>query len=192
MALRDLILRRRGAMILADGGRAVGGNLIMALQAELAGLGYQMSYRLASAVARCSPAELQRLHQWLFATLAAGLGADQTHVPLFRRFPAGVPADTFELWFEKFLVHYFQAPDQPCLRCGHTGTTHPLSPCGHVVCELCFDGRNYSACPICERAVEPGSPFFKVVPKRAPGQESVRFKLLDLCCLLYTSPSPRD
>ncbi len=60
-------------------------------------------------------------------------------------------------------------------------TTHVLNPCQHVVCDNCFDGSNYSACPICEHHVDTGSPFFKssLAPKSLT--PPARFKLLDLC-----------
>src|SRR5262249_16631476 len=82
------------------------------------------------------------------------------------RFPEGIPNDTEELWWQKVLVHYLQSENQPCLFCGRTGTTHVLNPCRHVVCDHCFDGSNYSACPSCEHHVDQSSPFFEPPPDR--------------------------
>ncbi|MGZ3456701.1 MAG: RING finger family 4 domain-containing protein, partial [Polyangiales bacterium] len=67
-----------------------------------------------------------------------------------------------------------------CLFCTKSGTTHVLDPCRHVVCDQCFDGSNYSGCPVCGRKVDRGSPFFWPSAPREAGPESVTFKLLDL------------
>ena len=61
-----------------------------------------------------------------------------------------------------------------------TGTTHVLNPCRHVVCDHCFDGANYSACPSCEHHVDRSSPFFKPTEHRARPAEKVVFQLLEL------------
>src|SRR4029078_1132594 len=80
----------------------------------------------------------------------------------------------------KVLSHYLQAPAQPCLFCGATGTTHVLSPCEHVVCDRCFDGTTYSACPVCEHHVDRSSPFFLESPVRDVPKERVTFRQLAL------------
>ncbi len=157
--------------------------LVRAVELELAELGYVLSSRLSARLLLLSPDELAQRLSWLRQTLAAHLGADRRHVPLFYRFPEGVPTDTRALWWSKVLVHYLQAPEQPCLFCRRTGTTHVLAPCQHVVCEHCFDGGNYTACPVCEHHVDLHSPFFRLadVPEQQrPPTEPVRFKLLDL------------
>src|SRR5262249_40420184 len=63
---------------------------------------------------------------------------------------------------------------------GRSGTTHVLNPCEHVVCDRCFDGASFSACPVCERHVDRSSPFFLPTPERAAPKEPVRFKRIDL------------
>lgn len=75
--------------------------------------------------------------------LAEQGGSAHKHVPLFRGFPRTIPHDTLDLWVRKVLVHFIQAPDQPCLFCRRTGTTHVLNPCLHVVRDRCFDGATY-------------------------------------------------
>ena len=100
--------------------------------------------------------------------------------PLFRRFPEEVPDNTAALWWKKVVVHFLQAEGQPCLFCGRTGSTHVLQPCWHVVCDHCFDGANYSACPSCEHHVDRSSPFFKPADVRELPKEKVTFKRLDL------------
>lgn len=160
----------------SDGSAA---NLLQALDLELAALGFAMTARLRGAIARVSAEQLGPLGNWMRDTLAMSLGAGVAHVPLFRAFPDGVPADTGELWWRKFLVHWLQAEDQACLFCRRTGTTHVLSPCAHVVCDHCFDGANQSACPICGHHVDAPSPFFLPTAARALPTERVRFKLID-------------
>src|SRR6185437_14041481 len=49
-----------------------------------------------------------------------------------------------------------------------------------VVCDQCWNGGSYSACPVCGRHVDRGSPFFKPAPLRHAPKEKVTFRLLDL------------
>lgn len=177
-----LLLRRSGLVFAEPAGAWQEERYLQALEAELAELGYALSARLRERLRTLPLDALAELQRWLVEVLAAQMGANQKHVPLFRKFPRGVPQDTFELWLRKVACHFIQGQDQPCLFCGRNGTTHLLSPCLHVVCEHCFDGESYSACPVCERPVDPGSPFFKPTAEqqlRLP-RERVRFKRLDL------------
>jgi len=177
---RSLLLTRRGLVFAPETNAEVPPTLVRGVELELAELGYVMSRRLRVRLGRQSTAALATVREWLVATLAAGLGADQRHTPLFRRFPHDVPADTGALWWTKVLSHYLQAPNQPCLFCGVIGSTHVLSPCEHVVCDRCFDGSNYDACPICEHHVNRSSPFFRESAERPLPRERVTFRLLDL------------
>lgn len=176
---RDLLLTRRGIVFVDSTGLTLP-PLVRAFELELAALGFVLSDRLRSRLLNTSADELTGLFRWVRATLLEHLGGNQKHEPLFRNFPDGVPADTEALYWKRVLVHYFQAPNQPCLHCRRTGTTHVLNPCTHVVCDHCFDGSNYSGCPICNRHVDQSSPFFKPSSPRDLPKEAVRFKLLDL------------
>lgn len=124
--------------------------------------------------------EGRTFRDWSCPALLAHAGGDRRHIPLFRRFPEGIPADTVELWWKKVLVHFLQDESQPCLFCGRIGTTHVLDPCGHVVCDHCFDGTSYSACPSCEHHVDRSSPFFRPAPALGVPVEHVIFKRIDL------------
>jgi hypothetical protein len=103
---------------------------------------------------------------WLLATVEAEVGADVPHVPLFRRFPDTTPADTVGLLVERVIAYLLQVPDQPCVLCGTEGRVRPVRPCGHLVCAACFDGADYSGCPICHRRIDPDDPFLAVAPVR--------------------------
>jgi hypothetical protein len=48
--------------------------------------------------------------------------------------------------------------------CGTVDTVVPVSPCAHLVCGSCFDGADFSACPVCQRRIDPADPFLR--PKR--------------------------
>lgn len=177
--IRSVLLGRRG--VLSVSGTGPGDpERARALALELAELGHVPSARLQTRLDRSSTAELTELHAWVLPALAERAGSNVKHVPLFRSFPDGIPADTTELWWRKVLVQFLQCDGQPCLFCGKVGTTHVLSPCRHVVCDRCFDGSSYSACPVCECHVDRDSPFFKPSAPRAKPEERVRFKLLDL------------
>lgn len=178
-SIRSVLLGRRGVLHVSGAGPG-DAQRAQAFTLELAELGYAPSARLQARLDRCSSAELTALHGQVLPALAERAGSDQQHVPLFRSFPDGIPGDTAGLWWRKVLVHFLQAEGQPCLSCRATGTTHVLSPCRHVVCDRCFDGASYSACPVCECQVDRDSPFFKPSTPRAKPEEQVRFKLLDL------------
>ncbi|HUQ04828.1 MAG TPA: MXAN_6230/SCO0854 family RING domain-containing protein [Kofleriaceae bacterium] len=179
-SVRDMLLRRSGLVFVEPQGKPAPADQVRAVELELAHLGYVPTTRLSARLAQLGTAELTALSSDLQRVLAAATGAHVKHEPLFRKFPDGVPHDTETLWWTRVLVHFVQAEDQPCLFCAKRGTTHVLTPCRHVVCDVCFDGENYSACPICGQAVDRRSPFFRDVPARARGNEHVRFKLLDL------------
>ncbi|MEZ4301234.1 MAG: MXAN_6230/SCO0854 family RING domain-containing protein [Polyangiaceae bacterium] len=180
-SVRQILLVRRGLAFVSSTGHDVLDSHLRALELELADLGYVLSHRLRARLARTSLDELADLRKWALRVLAEARGADRKHQPLFRRFPAGIPADTEALWWQKVLAHFLQAEGQPCLFCRRSGTTHALSPCAHVICDRCFDGANYSACPVCEHHVNRTSPFFKPSPERPLSpSERVTFQLLDL------------
>jgi hypothetical protein len=181
-ATRAVLLRRRGLLFVEGGGTAsVPEDHLKALEVEWAALGHVPSTRLRARLAELSLAELGEVHRWVCAVLARQLGATRVHEPLFRSFPDGIPDDTARLWMMKVLSHFLQEIDQPCLFCGAVGTTHVLDPCLHVVCDRCFDGASYSACPVCEHKVDRASPFFQPAPERKPStREKVTLKRLDL------------
>jgi hypothetical protein len=178
--VRSLLLTRCGLVFAPELNAEVPGALVHGVELELAELGYVLSPRLRVRLGRQTAGTLGDLCASLFSNLAAALGADRQHTPLLRNFPRDVPTDTRALWWRKVLSHYVQAPSQPCLFCGAMGTTHVLSPCEHVVCDRCFDGSNYSACPVCEHHVDRSSPFFLESPIRDVPKERVTFRQLDL------------
>ena len=179
-ASHEILLRRQGLLFVEAGTAALPSNFIEAFEINLAKLGYAVSTRLRQRLQTISTEALTTLQAQAWSVLAENLGGHRAHVPLYRSFPDDVPADTFGMWQQRVLSHFMQGDDQPCLHCGLTGTTHVLNPCMHVVCDQCFDGSNYSACPICERQVDRQSAFFKPAPARNTTNEAVTFKFLDL------------
>lgn len=176
----DILLTRRGLLALPAARGGASSKEVAAVLLEFVALGYVGSHRLRDGLEALSTAQLAEVRESTIAALAAQLGADQKHKPLFRRFPRGIPRDTDTLWFQRVLCAYIQEPDQPCLWCQREGTTHVLRPCMHVVCNLCYDGSNDAACPICNRHVDPDNPFFGADDVREQPVEQVRFKLLTL------------
>src|SRR5262245_30026443 len=96
------------------------------LEDELAQLGYVMSLDLASMIRRLPYQSMQELKGWMFETLTAHVGAHRPHVPLFRSFPAGVPANTQALYLKRMLTWLLTKPEQPCPWCGQTKTVGAL------------------------------------------------------------------
>lgn len=179
-AVESMLLRRVGLVFVPPGTDALPQRYLEALEIELAELGYALSTRLRGQLETVSLDVLTAVQHLLLETLAATSGGNQKHEPLFRRFPDGIPTDTFALWVRKVLGHFVQAEDQRCPFCGEIGTTHVLNPCRHVVCDRCFDGANYSACPICEHHVDRSAPFFQALPELPLSAERITFKRLDL------------
>jgi hypothetical protein len=171
----QLLLRRRGLLFLPPGRGGATPREIEAVLLEFAALGFAGSARLRTGLAQLSTPQLADVRTQAIASLAALTGANVKHEPLFRRFPHGIPRDTAMLWFRRVLAHYIQQPNQPCLWCGHEGSTHVLRPCEHVVCDHCYDGSNYSACPICNRHVDRSSPFFLPAEVRELPKERITF-----------------
>ncbi|WP_394835477.1 hypothetical protein LVJ94_00945 [Pendulispora rubella] len=180
--LEALLLTRRGLVFAKATEGSVDEAHVDALELEIAQLGYVLSTSLRARLEHQSLEALVRIRDAVHGTLAAALGADRKHEPLFRRFPHDVPSNTRDLWLRKVLSHYLQGNAQPCIFCGCVGTCFVLEPCRHVVCGNCYDGANYSACPVCERHVNRDSPFFQPSAKQAKSFPSkhVRFKRLDL------------
>jgi len=168
--LRTLLLQRAHVVVL-DADRAAAAATRPArdsdadkLEDELAQLGFVMSLDLAMAVRRLPHPAVQELRGWLVDTLAKTTGAHRPHVPLFRQFPAGTPGDTHGLYLRRILTWLATQPDQPCPWCGEVTSVGALDPCGHLVCRTCWDGGNYTGCPICHRRVALGNAFVRPAP----------------------------
>ncbi|MFI6036709.1 MXAN_6230/SCO0854 family RING domain-containing protein [Streptomyces sp. NPDC051315] len=154
---------------------------LVALEAELLDRGFAPNAQLRAALAWLGPAGLADAGRQLIAHIDAELGADRTHMPLFRSFPASVPDDTFQLWIDRVFTLLLQWPKQPCVLCGTVGSVHAVSPCAHLVCRECWDGADYSGCPLCHRRVDPADPFLKPAHPRHAREVSVGpLKLLAL------------
>jgi len=179
-ATRALLLRRNRAIFVLPGQQRLPDNFIETFEINLAAVGYAVSTRLRARLQTCSAEQLTALQAWTGKVLLETVGGNRKFTPLYRRFPEDIPANTFELWCQKVLTYFMQQEDQPCLHCHRTGTTHVLNPCRHIVCDACFDGANYSACPVCSRQVDAGSAFFKQSPALRRPMENTKLQLLDL------------
>ncbi|MEU6951775.1 RING finger family 4 domain-containing protein [Streptomyces sp. NPDC045714] len=140
----------------------------MALEAELLDRGFALTPGLHTALASLGPAGLADAGKQLVRHIDAELGADRTHMPLFRSFPASVPDDTLQLYVDRVFTLLLQWPHQPCVLCATVGSVRPVAPCAHLVCRECWDGADYSGCPICHRRVADDDPFLKPGPPGRP------------------------
>src|SRR5258706_1618280 len=131
------------------------------LEDELAQLGFVMSLDLARSVRRPPTQTLHDLRSWLVESLAKQIGAQPSHVPLFRSVPEGRPTEAGTLYVRRILTWLYTRAAQPCPWCAQIKTIGALDPCGHLVCRTCWDGGNYAGCPICHRRVALGDPFIK-------------------------------
>ncbi|MFH8596750.1 MXAN_6230/SCO0854 family RING domain-containing protein [Streptomyces rimosus] len=165
-SLAAVLLSRRGAVYLpaataGDTARPTVDGLagVSLLEADLLERGYLMSAGLRQALAVLDTGALTVAGRALLADLDHALGADRDHSPLFRGFPETTPADTGAFFIDRVLAHLFQKPRQPCVLCGTDGTVHALAPCAHLVCRRCFDGKDFSGCPVCHRRLVADDPF---------------------------------
>ncbi|MBP9087834.1 MAG: hypothetical protein KBG15_17065, partial [Kofleriaceae bacterium] len=189
-SIEELLLVRTGQVFVAReaapglpaGGIELSPNQLRGFDLELANLGYVASKRLQDQLACASLNELQRLLTLVQTANRNASGGTRTMQPLFRKFPDGVPDDTLTLWWDRVIVHVLQQPAQRCVLCGSAGTIHVLNPCMHMVCSVCFDGSNYSGCPICNATVDRSSPFFlpTAVKTSTRPPAATTFALLDL------------
>ncbi|MFJ8015932.1 MXAN_6230/SCO0854 family RING domain-containing protein [Streptomyces sp. NPDC096339] len=157
---------------------------LMALEAELLDRGYALTAPLRSALAWLGPTGLAAAGTALVRDIDVLLGADRTHMPLFRTFPASVPDDTYGLWLDRVFALLLQWPAQPCVLCATVGSVHAVSPCAHLVCRACWDGAVYTGCPICHRRIDLCDPFLDPAAERpgrpAPADSPGPLRLLDL------------
>ncbi len=181
-ALRRVLLRRSARVYLPDlpeaegslleaGGPQTGegdGVALVELETALLHLGFALDVGLRAALAALPGSQVEQAGRWIVATLAEELGAHRPHIPQFRGFPKTTPEDTLELWLLRVCTLLFQKPQQPCLLCATVGAVHAVSPCGHLVCRTCWDGADYSGCPICHRRINADDPFLKPAPPRKP------------------------
>lgn len=194
MTLRALLAARLGLVVTppdAPGRSPEGQAAAGALALELAALGYAPSYALLDRWAALPLSELTTLHGWLPRALAEAKGAHVTHTPLYRRFPDGVPDDTYWLWIQRMRVHTLQQAGQPCVNCGAVGSTHVLRPCQHVVCDRCFDPAATTGCPVCGGKLDAGSPYFVAEESPRPLSPSERWVTLQILSPCEEDPAAR-
>ncbi|MGE0400276.1 MAG: MXAN_6230/SCO0854 family RING domain-containing protein [Kofleriaceae bacterium] len=173
-AIRTLLLARTHIVVMdpdqvADAAtRPMTDSDLEKFEDELAQLGFVMSLDLAMSIRRLPNQAIQELRNWMFDTLAKTVGAHRPHVPLFRAFPAGTPANTKTLLLRRMLTWLLTDPGQPCPWCGEIKHVSALDPCGHLVCRTCWEGGTYSGCPICHRRVALTEPFVQPAGASAP------------------------
>lgn len=134
------------------------------LETRLLDRGVLLAAPLRRALAALPSRAMAVQAHWLLGRIDKDLGAHATHVPLFRGFPDRVPDDTYELYIKRIFALLLQEPNQPCVLCGAVGLVEALDPCAHLVCRSCWDGGDYSACPICNRHASCDR-FFLAVPE---------------------------
>lgn len=134
---------------------------LSALQADLIQRGFLLSVGLYRYCASLSAPALAGFGTALLDLLDAESGHDIHHTPLFRGFPESVPGNTETFYVNRVFAQLLQEPDQPCVLCGDTKAVHAVSPCAHLVCRTCWDGSDFSACPLCLRRIDRKDPFLK-------------------------------
>ncbi|MGW0701770.1 MXAN_6230/SCO0854 family RING domain-containing protein [Streptomyces sp. NPDC002867] len=163
-SLAAVLLARRGTVYLPEGGNVsepaghVGAAL---LEADLVERGYLVAAPLRAAFAALDARALGETGRELLQDIDRETGADRPHEPLLRGFPDSTPRNTYAHYVARVLTVLFQRPEQPCVLCGTVDSVVPVAPCAHLVCGTCFDGADFSACPVCERRIDPADPFLR-------------------------------
>ncbi|MGP4001932.1 MXAN_6230/SCO0854 family RING domain-containing protein [Streptomyces sp. 8N706] len=167
-ALEAVLLRRTGTVYVSAGERHTSGWSVTrsaagltALEAELLDRGHALTGPLHAALAGLVPVDLSDAGKRLLRALDAELGADRTHMPLFREFPRFVPRDTTQHYVNRVFALLLQRPEQPCVLCGTVGGVRPVSPCAHLVCHSCWDGEDHSGCPVCHTRIDVTDSFLE-------------------------------
>ncbi|WP_171162413.1 MXAN_6230/SCO0854 family RING domain-containing protein [Streptomyces sp. I05A-00742] len=174
-SLAAVLLSRRGVVHLppvAPGTRPATGDAVTLLETDLLDRGHLLSAGLRQALSLLDAPTLAAEGRALLRDVDHALGADVDHTPLFHGFPHTIPHDTLAFWVDRVLTLLFQSPHRPCVLCGTEGTVHAVDPCAHLVCRACFDGANFSACPVCHRRLAADEPFLlPKAPRPAGGAE---------------------
>ncbi|MEV7523668.1 MXAN_6230/SCO0854 family RING domain-containing protein [Streptomyces sp. NPDC091371] len=160
----ESVLLRRLATVHVDRPPAAaspGPEGVRPLEGELLERGHALSAELHAALSALAPTDLAEERLRLLALVDELMGADRVHKPLFRRFPFSIPRDTEHWYVSRVFALLLQEPEQPCVLCGESGTVHPVAPCAHLVCRTCWDGADYTGCPVCHRRVDPADPFLR-------------------------------
>ncbi|WP_229891746.1 MXAN_6230/SCO0854 family RING domain-containing protein [Streptomyces mashuensis] len=173
--LQSVLLRRAGTVhVDHEPARPSGASDAMvaqglaALEAELLDRGFALTEPLRTALAGAGAGALADTGRGLLHAIDEQLGADRTHMPLFRDFPRSVPQDTFALYTDRVFALLLQQPRQPCVLCGTVGAVRPVSPCAHLVCRSCWDGADYAGCPLCHRRIDRNDPFLRPARRKSP------------------------
>lgn len=179
-ALATALLRRKGRLYLPTPASTVPADAeawVRVVETDLAERGWLLTASARSRLAGLERHVRTQWADWLLAAADQSVGAHRVHTPLFRSFPK-TPANPDALFVERLLAHWFQDSDVRCILCGEEGTVRPVDPCGHLVCQRCFDPSEYSACPICGRRAA-GAGVIQVEAIRPPG-EPLRVTVISL------------
>ncbi|MEU9299271.1 MXAN_6230/SCO0854 family RING domain-containing protein [Streptomyces sp. NPDC048269] len=165
-AIESILLRRLRTVYVDQPPAAAspGREGVRPLEGELLERGHGLSPELHAALSVLAPTDLAEERLRLLALVDEPMGADRVHKPLFRRFPFSIPHDTERWYVRRVFALLLQEPEQPCVLCGETRTVHPVAPCAHLVCRACWDGADYTGCPVCHRRVDPADPFLRPDP----------------------------
>lgn len=169
-ALATTLLRRKGRLYLAEAAPAPpvdAERWVRMVEIDLADRGWFLSAVTRARLALLDRNARAQWADWMLAVADQSVGAHRVHSPLFKSFPNS-PSDPDALFIERLLAHWFQDSDVGCILCGQEGTIRPVDPCGHLVCEQCFDPDAYSACPICGRRAA-GAGVIEVTSTRPAG-----------------------
>ncbi|WP_405921246.1 MXAN_6230/SCO0854 family RING domain-containing protein [Streptomyces sp. NBC_00122] len=175
-AIESVLLRRLGTVYVdrPTAAASPGSEGVRPLEGELLERGHALGAELHAALSVLAPTDLAEERLRLLALVDELMGADRVHKPLFRRFPFSIPQDTERWYVGRVFALLLQEPEQPCVLCGEAGTVHPVAPCAHLVCRTCWDGADYTGCPVCHRRVDPADPFLRPDRDERAGRRATR------------------
>jgi hypothetical protein len=165
------LLKRKNKIAVAPSTGEASDELMFALNANLAHLGYTLSGNLMRVLKTLDEPHLGAFYDFLVEQLKAIVGADVTYKPLFKNFPDQV--DSTGIFYYKrnigFLQNLFDIEPR----------NYQVLDCGHIVdTDLFGQLSEYTACPVCGNQLEAlDTPATIKLP---PMEKITPFKVLDL------------
>lgn len=113
---------------------------VLALQADIAQLGFHLDKKVIAVLKTFTDAEVKQFHTFIVKELSVAVGAHVKYVPLFKNFPTDIPEDG--AYFFRRIIGFLQNV--------YTEVEGTKLSCGCSVDAELFDVDLFGACPICQ------------------------------------------
>lgn len=117
--MNSIFIRRRSKLVLPEGAGATPPNVLASLQKNLESLGYLLGEDVVTALAKCSPTQVDAFYQRLVKDLRALVGAHRQFEPFYPNFPTQVMELSEAELYWNAIRHYWtgdRPADEPNVR----------------------------------------------------------------------------